>query len=265
MKIRMSLTGPVAKPLDQVPKEIPRPWPDEDDLDRLLECENGWVHILDPKDPGEGRWVKQKCSMAWCSRCERLRSLRLVREIDRHLSYYGNLNWHFVTMSGRNSPTLESAFERDRQNWQKFRETVAKHRAKKVSHVWHEVATWVGFREVTYSPVTGFHVHRHFFVGTAKPWWDWRAMHLAWDAACGEPSQFHEKQMSSMAGAVRYAAKYAASKAVYWGGLTQLQAYRFGPGLKGKNRLIRAIGSSPPEGFGWVDSVLSVPWNRLHF
>ncbi len=230
---------------------------DESELVAMVDCEAGRVHVLDYLQPKEGPlWVRQVCGAPWCSRCEPIRAWRISKKIVDHLNYYSSMHWTFVTMSTRNEPTLKGAFESETAAWQRFRMGVAnarrptkKNRARSAGaakHPWFAVETWVGCREVTYTKERGFNLHRHMFVGTAKPWLDWKGIHREWSAAARSAAHFDAKPITDRDGAVRYLAKYLA-KVKYWGGLDRLVAFRRAEALRGRNRLIRQVGSAPPK------------------
>ncbi len=209
------------------------------------DCIGSKVHVVG-RDLDCEMWVSPLCSQPACGRCEPKRELKLVRAFRAHLKYHGGDNWHFVTMSTVNSMTLGGAFNLDAVAWRRFRDAITDSRRRGLKHVWNNVETWIGFREVTYSVTTGFNLHRHIFVLTKTQFWNWRELHERWDVACGRPSQLDVQPLLDQEMALKYVLKYAV-KGKYWGGLTQLQAERFGAGLKGKNRLIRASKSAPPK------------------
>ncbi len=230
-------------------------WLSEDDWDKVEgACDLGRWHLHDRMDPAKGVWVMQVCSRPWCGRCEPVRNFKLVRQIQQHIEWYEEMatrgapkpHWRFITMSTKNSSTLEGAFALEKWAWQRFRSAASMRAKRGKAHPWSEVLTWVGFREVTLGDA-GFNLHRHLLVGTARSYWDWKQMHAMWDMACGDGGgQFHQSE-ATVKVAAAYAAKYAAKGGVFWGGLSQLEAYRFRGGLKGKNRLVRAVGSKPPK------------------
>ncbi len=188
------------------------------------------------------------CSFPWCGACEYTKNYRLTKKIGEHVAYWNtqqNLQWQFVTMSTINNNLLTSSFNLEAKAWSRFRVAHNDAMIAGRSHPWDQVATWVGWREVTYSNEKGFNVHRHCLVAIPKgKSWSWIAMHERWDKACGLKGHFDSSVIKGDMN-LGYILKYI-SKKKYWGGLSKLEAYRYCLGLFRRPRIIRSLGSKPP-------------------
>lgn len=203
-------------------------------------CNRGYIHLFKSDLSGD-LWVKQRCSAPWCSRCEPLRAHRIRQQIQDHFGYHNPLFARFVTMSTSTSTVVEGAFNRLQTAWKRITDS-------KRCPTWAEVTTYFGVREITETE-KGFHPHFHMLVGLDRNYWDYAQLHEEWNQSAGESAQFNVINMRSVRGGVKYMGKYMSKdgKDLYWGGLTQLQAFRYAGTLKGRNRILRPRGSSPPK------------------
>lgn len=180
-----------------------------------------------------------------------------MRRLGAHLDYHSAPNLWLVTMSVRNSPEMMSAFHSFNWTWARFFAGAA--RGKKWARGWDPVDQWIGANEIT-DGANGVNLHRHLIVATSGEWWDWSALDAGWKHAADDPAAHIDiagsRRIEARA-AVAYVAKYLCKRGRYWGGLTQIQSYRYAAALRGRNRLCRSRGSKPPD--------LPSGWHRCCF
>ncbi len=219
--------------------------PNEEQWQAVEACSGGFIHLIQSHDPRDDLSIQQMCSDPWCSSCEPRREFNLVARLQAHVRFHGGDNWWFVTMSTRNTPELVTSFNLDNAAWAAFTKGAHKAKQRGSKHVWSDVLTYVGWREVTLSIATGFNLHRHLLVSTDTSYWDWKDLHRWWDRAAHGYAIVNVQSVASLHDAIHYCSKYS-KKSKYWGGLSQLEAYRYADGLRKRNRIFRPRNSKPP-------------------
>jgi len=208
-------------------------------------CPETYIHLF-IKSSGTGDiWVFQPCSRSWCPRCVGHRSWKIATQLRIHLNFHRARSMFFITASVRNSFTMNSAWNEFQWTWKRFLDF-----SRSPKSQWSKIGNWIGVREITDSVATGINLHQHLIVSTSSTRLNYQDLKKSWSKSAGYRAHFdiskvrihHEK-------AVNYLSKYLSKRKmkIYWGGLSQIQCYRYRSYLKGKNRISRSRGSLPPK------------------
>ena len=214
----------------------------KEDPEENWNCGTSYIHLFKGSDPSSQLYVQTGCGKVYCEDCEVRRQRNLLRRIEEHTKH----NWHphlwFITASVLNSNIPKAAWNSFIATWKRFTSA-----AKYTGHPWRSIETWIGVREATLK-FKGWNYHTHMLAGSSLKRLEYTKMIDSWEKAAGYKAHFHMKKMWNAPGAMRYLSKYSAiKKGIFWGGLTQQQAYHWRDFLKGKNRLVRSMGSKPPH------------------
>lgn len=206
------------------------------------DCGTYFIHLFNSRDPSSELYVQTGCGKVYCADCERRRQRALLRRIEEHTKHNWLPHWWFITASVRNTTTATGGWNSFSATWKQFLDA-----ARYKDHPWQLIGNWIGVREATLKN-RGWNYHTHMLAGSSSRRIGYSKMIDSWETAAGYKAHFHMKKMWDSKGAMRYLSKYSAIKqGIFWGGLTQLQAYRYRDFLKGKNRLVRSRGSKPPH------------------
>ncbi len=206
------------------------------------DCGGSYIHLFNSSSPDQSLYVQTGCGKLYCSDCERRRQRDLLRRIEEHTKHNWSPRWWFITSSVRNTFTASAAWNTYQATWKQYLDA-----SRYTDHPWQSIDQWIGVREVTLKD-RGWNFHTHMLVASSSKRLDYTQMIQSWEQAAGYKAHFHIKKMWNSKGAMAYLSKYSATKkGVFWGGLTQLQAFRYQNFLKGKNRIVRSRGSKPPH------------------